>query len=175
MNVSLVTAAVLLAKRRVPDHHLLVTLFTPTLGLVKAFAFGGQRSRDRFPVLDPFHTFEVTLDLEPEPNLPKLLRATLTTERALDPFRHLLAVRGLSWVARVSPPFVPEPRIWTALVSFCETVLTCPQEDLRAELAAFGLTVLRLAGWCPPPSSVRSGMSPEDALAVVADTLERYA
>ena len=41
-------------------------------------------------------------------------------------------------------------------------------------LAAFGLTLLQRAGWCPPASSVRPGMRPEDALAVVADTFARY-
>ena len=72
-------------------------------------------------------------------------------------------------------PHAPDAAVWQLLTSFLDTAAGCPAEHLTGELAAFGLNLLRLLGWSPPPSSVRRGMTAEAALRVVDATIKEHA
>ncbi|RTL26451.1 MAG: hypothetical protein EKK55_07715 [Rhodocyclaceae bacterium] len=165
--------AVLVERRPFQAHHLIAVFFTPVHGLVPTIAFGGQRSRVRFPDLDFFHTYEVAVELDRD--LPTLLRAAVVKPRSFDVRRHMVAARAVTLIEKTAARFEPEPGMWTALIAFLDKLGALDAEEQQAEVAALGLTLLRLAGWCPPASALRPGMSPRDVLAVVDGTLAFYA
>lgn len=173
----LTTNALIVRKADYRDADLIIGLFTESHGTLSAIAYSARRSRRRFPILDPLHTMRVELD-DDGGDLITLREASVTVPRMgylRDMVRLTAAVMGLGWVRRVSPPRQPDAAMWGAANAFLDAALTCEAGEVQSELAAFGLTMLRIAGWSPPPSSVRSGMSAESALRVVTETMSAHA
>jgi DNA repair protein RecO (recombination protein O) len=170
MTTRLTTLAVLL-KTPVPhgESSLIVPLLTEAQGRVTTFARAGRRSSRRFPVLEPFHTMRVEID-PPTRELALLASAEVVTPRLgyLTSLRRMRAAgKGLEWVALVCPERAVEPAVWAALTAYLDTAQRCPDGDLAAEAAAFGVTLLRAVGWAPPSGALWSGMEPVRALRVV--------
>lgn len=165
--------ALLVERRPFQAHHLIAVFFTAEHGLVPTIAFGGQRSRVRFPDLEIGHTYEAEVELDLD--LPVLLRATVVTRRDFDARRRGVATRAVGLIEKTTARFEPAPATWAALVAFLDKLGGLDREALQGELAALSLTLAKLAGWCPPASSLRPGMSPRDVLAVVDHTLAFYA
>lgn len=167
--------ALLLQKRPYGDHHLILHFLTEEHGVVPSIAFGGQRSRRRFPDLRFFPTYDLHLELGEGDDLARLDLARVKVPREVDALHHLIGVRALRWTLQVCPPRAPEPAVWAHLLTFLDVLVRTPPDELRGELAAFGITLLRLAGWSIPPSRLHVAMSADEALVVVADMLTAHA
>lgn len=171
------TDALLLRKVERGDADLVLTFFTEQLGTITSIAYSARRSKKRFAVLEPFHTLRIEVD-DAAKDMAVLREATVPTPRtaflsSLD--RMQAASRALGWARTTLPPHAPDAAVWQLLTSFLDTAAVCPAEHLTGELAAFGLNLLRLLGWSPPPSSVRRGMAAEAALRVVDATIKEHA
>lgn len=174
----LITNAFLLRKvdgRR--DADVLLTLFTEDHGILTAIAYSAKSSRKRFSVIEPFHTLRVEVDEAKEGELGVLRNAVVYEARTgyLSNLERMEAASvALGWVRRSLPPGAPETALWALLSAFLDTAITCQRDDLQAELAAFGLNMLRGIGWAPPPSRVRPGMDALAVLRVVEDTIRTH-
>lgn len=170
------TDALLLRRRVRGEADLILTFFTAGHGVVTAIAYSARRSKKRFAVLEPFHTMRIEADAGAR-DLATLNHAEVTAPRlaylkSLE--RMQAASSALGWVRDACPERAPEPDVWAALVTYLDTASICPEEELTAETAAFGLVLLRALGWAPPPSSVRAGMDPARALRVVEETIRAH-
>ncbi len=159
------------------DADLVLTFFTEERGVLSAIAYSAKSSRRRFSVIEPFHTLRVEVDGAKDGELGVLRGAVVHEPRTRylsDLGRMEAASKALTWVRTSLPPNAPEPELWKLLATFLDVALDCPADDLQAELAAFGLNMLRVIGWTPPPSRVRPGMQADGVLRVVEDTIKSH-
>lgn len=174
--MKIVSDALLLRRTDRGEADLILAFFTEELGRVTTIAYSARRSKKRFAVLEPFHTMRIEAD-NGSREMAVLHNATVKDPRlgflsSLD--RMTAASTALGWVRSACPERVPEPDVWAHLLSFLDTAQRCGVEELTAETAAFGLVVLRVLGWAPPPTSVRPGMDPAQALRVVEDAFKAH-
>lgn len=174
--MKIVTDALLLRRTDRGEADLVLSFFTEQHGRMTTIAYSARRSKKRFSVLEPFHTMRIEADNGTR-ELAVLNHATVTDPRlgflsSLD--RMTAASKALGWVRSACPERVPEPEVWAHLLSFLDTAQRCGVEELTAETAAFGLVLLGQLGWAPPPTSVRRGMPPEQALRVVENAFREH-
>lgn len=159
------------------DADVILTLFTEEHGVITAIAYSAKNSRRRFAVIEPFHTLRVEVDENTEGEMGVLRHAIVHEARTgyLSSLERMEAASvALGWVRRSLPPAAPEKELWSLLNAFLDTALACRADELQSELAAFGLNMLRLIGWAPPPSRVRAGMDAAAVLRVVEDTIRTH-
>jgi DNA repair protein RecO (recombination protein O) len=145
------TPALLLRRVAYGESDLILTLFTETLGRVTALARGAKNSRRRFGgSLEPMHTIHVRVDERSSSEMLHLRESRILTPRhrlvgsldALD-----VAGRALNWLRRSSPPRLPEPTAWEAIVDFLDRLNDEGVREAKHELAEFGLRLLGVHGW----------------------------
>jgi DNA repair protein RecO (recombination protein O) len=149
-GTEIVVSALLLRSSPMGEADAMVSLFTPELGRIEAFAPSARRpTKTKRLFLEPLHTLRVGLQERAGRDLPSVRSATVLAPRtgllsSLDGMES--AGQMLRWVRASLPTRQPEPEAWELLVGAFDELTQVSGPAVRT-LAAFGLRFLSVLGY----------------------------